>query len=228
MTQREHIRGLVPIAVVLAAPLLLQMATPIRAAVKIKTLADGTRVMYNDRPARAARRAPTPAAQIDPRELDELIETNARRRQLDPDLVRAVIQVESANRPWAHSHKGAMGLMQLMPETARRLAVGDPWDPSENVRGGTDYLRQMLDRFGGELELALAGYNAGPDSVLRFGGVPPYEETRAYVERVLRIYRDEPSYSLGTNARARSGRKTYLTRDRNGRYLMTTTPVSDR
>jgi hypothetical protein len=117
-----------------------------------------------------------------------------------------------------------MGLMQLMPDTADRYAVVDPYSPDENIGAGTLYLRWLLDEFGGELELALAGYNAGPTAVRQFGGIPPYPETMAYVERVLRIYLDEPGYSLDGSRQVRLGRKTYLTRDASGQLVMTTTP----
>ena len=115
-----------------------------------------------------------------------------------------------------------------MPETARVLAVQDPWDPNENVQGGTTYLRHLLDRFGGQLELALAGYNAGPENVERFGGIPPFEETRRYVERVLRIYRNEPNLSIQSTDTLRRGRKTFLTRDKDGNYVLTTSKVAQR
>lgn len=198
------------------------------AGVKIKVLEDGSRVMYNDRPVRQAW-TPQPAADSVPRsEIDAFVETHARRQQLDPDLVRAVIQVESAFRPRAESHKGAMGLMQLMPETARILSVRDPWDPNENLRGGTTYLRHLLDRFGGQLELALAGYNAGPENVDRYGGIPPFEETRSYVEKVLRVYRNDPDLSIQPARTYRRGRKTFLTRDKDGNYVLTTTQVANR
>ncbi|TNF70455.1 MAG: lytic transglycosylase domain-containing protein, partial [Acidobacteria bacterium] len=115
-------------------------------------------------------------------------------------------------------------LMQLMPATADRYAVVDPYSPDENIGAGTIYLRWLLDEFGGELELALAGYNAGPTAVRQFGGIPPYPETMTYVERVLRIYLDEPDYSLDGSRQVRLGRKTYLVRDASGQLVMTTTP----
>lgn len=103
---------------------------------------------------------------------------------LDPNLVEAVAWRESRFKPTARSRKGAVGVMQLMPGTARDLGV-DPSDMAQNVRGGAMYLRQMLTRFGGDVKLALAAYNAGPGAVLRHGGVPPYAETQAYVTSIL-------------------------------------------
>jgi hypothetical protein len=109
----------------------------------------------------------------------------AQLHQVSPDLVKAVIAVESEFDQWAVSSKGARGLMQLMPDTARRLGVADSFDARQNIFGGTQYLRMMLDQFGGDVALALAAYNSGPGAVLRHGGIPPYRETRAYVPRVM-------------------------------------------
>lgn len=121
-------------------------------------------------------------------QFDGLIGLTAREQSLQPALVKAVIAAESNFDPEAVSHKGAQGLMQLMPRTAASLGVEHPLQPAENVRGGSVYLRRMLDRYG-DLERALAAYNAGPDAVDRYGGVPPYQETQAYVSRVLTYYR---------------------------------------
>lgn len=121
----------------------------------------------------------------DASEFDSLIQSVSATHGVDPKLVHAVIRVESAYQPRARSPKGAMGLMQLMPETARRYHVADPFDPVSNVEAGTRYLRSLLDRL--PLRLALAAYNAGEGAVERFGGMPPYAETRVYVSRVLEL-----------------------------------------
>lgn len=122
-----------------------------------------------------------------PADYAKIIDAAAARHGVNPKLVRAVIQVESAYRPAARSRKGAIGLMQLMPETARRFSVANPYDPGANIEGGIKYLKFLLDRF--DLSLALAAYNAGEKAVERFGGIPPYSETRNYVNAVLKLAR---------------------------------------
>ena len=144
-------------------------------------------------PKSPAFRATRPAAGPALTAFEPLIQTHAARQGLSPDLVRAVIQVESAFNPRARSPKGAMGLMQLMPGTAAQLGVTEPYDPGANIAGGTVYLRGLLDRFGGNVELALAAYNAGPAAVDRFGlQVPPFRETQDYVEKVGRVTGGQP------------------------------------
>ena len=118
----------------------------------------------------------------------ELINRTALRHGLHPELVHAVIGVESNFNPNALSKKGAQGLMQLMPATARRFGVGNPFNPADNIDGGTRYLRYLLDLFGGDKRLALAAYNAGENKVLAMKGVPPYRETRNYIAKVLRRF----------------------------------------
>ncbi|HVB39040.1 MAG TPA: lytic transglycosylase domain-containing protein [Vicinamibacterales bacterium] len=120
-----------------------------------------------------------------PGRYDGLIARHARQQRLSPDLVRAVIQVESGFDPNAQSPKGALGLMQLMPATAAEFGARNPFDPAQNVRAGTAYLRELLDRYDGNERLALAAYNAGPGTVDRYGrDIPPYAETRRYVRQV--------------------------------------------
>ena len=123
------------------------------------------------------------------RELEPVIRRHSSRQQLHPALIRAVIKAESNFDPRAVSRAGAIGLMQLMPQTAARLDVRDMYDPDDNVGGGTKYLRQLLDRFHGNLPLALAAYNAGENLVERYQALPPIDETRQYVRKVLRYYR---------------------------------------
>ncbi len=119
---------------------------------------------------------------------DGLIRLTAMEHDVSPALVKAVIAAESRSNSGAVSHKGAQGLMQLMPKTAAMLGVADPFAAEDNVRGGVRYLREMLDRYG-DMNRALAAYNAGPTAVDRYRGVPPYPETRAYVQRVMTYYR---------------------------------------
>jgi soluble lytic murein transglycosylase-like protein len=122
-----------------------------------------------------------------PTKYDELILQLARSYQLEPALVKAVMHVESAFNTGARSGKGAMGLMQLMPDTARRFGIRDAYNPVENVTGGVRYLRWLFRYFDGNITHVLAGYNAGEKAVSRYGGIPPYSETRDYVRRVLRM-----------------------------------------
>jgi len=133
-------------------------------------------------------------------EFDPDILDAAALHQLSPALVKAVIKVESAFDQWAVSSKGAQGLMQLMPFTARRFGVSDPFDARQNIFAGTRYLRILLDLFGGDLDLALAGYNAGENAVRRNGGIPPYRETRDYIHRVRSLLAPGTRTTASANA----------------------------
>lgn len=145
--------------------------------------ASGTAVVTPDGPV-----ASGADPQIDALPFDGLVRQSAAAAQVDPRLVHAIIQQESEYNPHAISAKGAVGLMQLIPATARRFGVSNPFDPAENVQGGVSYLRYLLDLFGGDVPLSLAAYNAGENAVLRADGIPDFHETRAYVRRVSERY----------------------------------------
>ncbi len=126
-----------------------------------------------------------PSNGASPAEYDQIIAASSQKYGVSPSLIKAVIQAESGYNPNAVSRKGASGLMQLMPGTARSLKVANSFDPRDNVDGGVKYLRFLLDTFRGDVSLALAAYNAGLTKVAKYGGIPPYNETRTYVNRVL-------------------------------------------
>ncbi|HEY0873350.1 MAG TPA: lytic transglycosylase domain-containing protein [Vicinamibacterales bacterium] len=155
---------------------------------------------------------------------ESLIAASAAEHNVRADLVRAVIQAESAFNPAARSHKGAMGLMQLMPATATELGVDDPYDPEQNIRGGVRYLRALLDQYSNNEELALAAYNAGPGAVDRYDGVPPYRETRDYIERIRNnaTVRTRPSTAMYRKVEIVNGREvvTFTSKPSDGATLV--------
>ena len=156
-------------------------------------------------------------------ELASTAERIAEEEHLDARLVTSLIQVESDFDPSAVSRRGALGLMQLMPATARRLGVEKPLDPEQNLRAGVRELRRLIDRYGGDLVLALAAYNAGEGAVERYGGVPPFSETRDYIDRILSLYTGRP-YRLGPR---RFHRPVRLLKDSSGTVLITKTGKGD-
>jgi hypothetical protein len=183
----------------------------------------GRRVILNENSTQRSRRLSTQLLPVPDVDIEPLIARHSGDQNLDPKLVKAVIQVESGYNLRALSNQGAMGLMQLMPTTASLLNVRNPYDPDDNLRGGTQYLRQLLDRFAGRLELALSAYNAGPGAVERHGGIPPYAETRDYVRRILALYRGADGVSAeSAMVFAGNHRKPYLIRGPNNRLLLTT------
>jgi Transglycosylase SLT domain/Domain of unknown function (DUF4124) len=133
-------------------------------------------------------------------ELHGIVKEKSAKYNIDPSLVHAVIKAESNGNPYAVSRKGAQGLMQLMPTTARDLQVQNPFDPEENIDGGTRYLKYLLERFNGDLTLALAAYNAGPKAVEKSGSVPQIPETRQYVQKVLSFYGGATHYPIDSNS----------------------------
>jgi soluble lytic murein transglycosylase-like protein len=146
----------------------------------------------------------------------QIVQELARRHDIEPRLVQAIITVESNFNPQAVSRAGAQGLMQLMPETAARYQVANPFDPRANIDGGIRYLKDLLQRFPGDLRRVLAAYNAGEQSVLLYGGIPPYPETQQYVERVLTAY--------GKGGTPAPAQKIYRYRLSDGSILLTDTP----
>ncbi|MDR4481162.1 MAG: transglycosylase SLT domain-containing protein [Nitrospira sp.] len=180
-------------AILSVAAALLLSALPSHADVYQYVDANGTISLTNvpndPRYRRVISELPRSRNVISDNELEPVIARHSRAHRLHPALIRAVIKTESDFDPLAVSRAGAIGLMQLMPQTAVRLDVRDSYNPDENIGGGTKYLRQLLDRFNGNLPLALAAYNAGEHAVERYHGLPPIAETRQYVRKVLRYYR---------------------------------------
>ena len=186
------------VAAILAAGILLSLPLPSRAQITSYVDGHGKVIYVNDDSlkgragstisapsgANRARQASEP-----PNEgLDRIVRQAAERHQVDPALVKAVITTESSWNPRAISRKGAVGLMQLVPQTAQRYGVGNLFDPAQNVEGGTTYLRSLLDKYNGDLPKSLAAYNAGERAVDDSGGVPWYPETQRYVQKVTQAY----------------------------------------
>ncbi len=212
---------------------LLCSASAALGAVRIR-IKDGKRIIYNDGVGPSSREVLGKsdswlAARIaTPSLYDGLIADAARENSLDPKLVKSVVLIESAFNPAAVSRKGARGLMQLMPETAVRYGVHDLFDPTENLAGGARHLAYLLELYGGDLPRALAAYNAGEAAVARYGGVPPFDETRIYVIKGMAAYYGKSSLGGGFGLAAGKtwgsvkSRPVRLTRDPKNRPLITT------
>jgi soluble lytic murein transglycosylase-like protein len=151
--------------------------------------------------------------------LDRLVQETAERHRVDPVLVRAVVQAESGWNPGAVSRKGALGLMQLVPETAQRYGAADAFNPAQNLDAGVRYLRSLLERYGGDVNKSLAAYNAGEHAVDRAGGVPHYRETRHYVQQISNFY-FKPGSGRSSNA-WNGSRPIYRAVDERGRVVFT-------
>lgn len=217
----------------IAVSVIFAFAAVVPATVRIAVV-NGRRVIYNDGIGESSHSA---LAQSDawlasrvqiPSLYDGLISDAAQVHSVDPRLVKSVMLIESAFNPAAVSRKGARGLMQLMPETAARYGVRNVFDPAENIAGGVRYLRDLIGLFGGDLPRLLAAYNAGENAVLRYGGVPPYEETQLYVHKGLTVYYGKSLLGGGfglprSETRAGShGRPVRVVRDKNNRPVITT------
>ena len=170
-------------------------------------------------PAAAGAAAPSASATVD---IGEIIREDSTEQGVDPRLVDALIRVESSYNPRAVSHKGAQGLMQLMPATADRLDVNNPFDPEQNVRGGVRELDRLIDRYSGNLQLALAAYNAGEVAVETYRGIPPYRETRDYVAKIMSLYTGKPYRISG----GRLISPVKMVRDDHGQTVITNTSSS--
>jgi soluble lytic murein transglycosylase-like protein len=195
------------IAATIALEMLVLCVPSTRAQIAVVTDESGRRLFINDNPPMLIRRAPAktratiylpaesfftgrsrPALNLDRDGVERIVREAADRHRVDPALIRAVIQTESGWNPSAVSRKGAAGLMQLVPATAQRFGVHDVFNPQQNVDAGARYLKMLLDRYNGNLDLALAAYNAGEGAVDRHGGIPPFRETRNYVLKVQNAY----------------------------------------
>lgn len=173
--------------------LILSLSVPAMGQIRIVTRADGTKLISNFGGSSKLTNLVWLARQRDRHSIyDPIIERYADRYDVDPILIRAVIQVESDFNPRCVSRKGARGLMQLIPETARRYGVRNIFDPEENIRGGVHYLSDLLQMFNNDLSRSLAAYNAGENAVLRYAGLPPFNETTTYVSRALTVYYGRP------------------------------------
>jgi hypothetical protein len=219
-------KGLFGLGIFLATTL------PVEARVRVG-VRDGRRFVYNDGIGEAVHEA---LGKSDdwlrtrialPSLYDALIDDTARTHAVDPKLVKSVMLVESAFNPAAVSKKGARGLMQLMPDTARQHGVENSFDPADNIRGGTRHLAYLLGVFGNDLPRVLAAYNAGETAVQRYGGIPPYDETRLYVHKALTAYygKAPDGLPLATASRPAKGKPVHVTRDENNRVVLTTEPA---
>jgi len=167
----------------------------------------------------------TAAKRVDRAGIDLLIKKYSRENGLDAVFVNGIVNAESAFNPNAVSPAGAMGLMQLMPSTAKRFGVSDPFNPEENVRAGTEYMKKLIKKYSGNKVLALAAYNAGEEVVAKYSGVPPYPETVRYIDNVLAY-----EYANGVREsrdRAKAYKRIYRYIDDNGNVFMTDTPRGD-
>jgi hypothetical protein len=176
----------------------------------------------------AGQSAPSAAASGQAGDYSTYVTRAASKYEIEPELIHAVIKTESNGNERAVSRKGAIGLMQLMPSTAMDMDVSDPFNPQENIEGGAKYLKYLLERFNGDLTLALAAYNAGPTTVEKYGSVPPISETRQYVKKVFSLYNGKKSYTPSAAAKRETPAppvKIYKVVLEDGTTLFTNTPL---
>jgi len=224
----------------LACGVVVSLAASSASAVVRVVVKNGKKVIYNDGIAEeSAAKTPAPppswsAAQVAaPSRFDDLIGAASAQFGLDPRFLKSVMLFESGFDPKAVSRKGARGLMQLMPQTAKQHGVRNVHDPKQNVLAGAKHLAYLLDLYGGDLEKTLAAYNAGEPAVERYGGVPPYEETRDYVRNILAAYQGRSDLKGGFGRPAErtfrsAGRPVKVVRDANDRIVLTTGSAAPR
>ncbi len=186
---------------------ILLFASPSQASNIVAITRSDGRIVYINVGRRPAPPGVSQPSSADSAKIDAIVRRVATRDKIDPELIRAIILTESDYDPSAVSSKGAMGLMQLIPATAQRFGVEDPFDPSQNIEGGVSYLKYLLNLFGGNLPLSLAAYNAGENAVLKSGGIPAIPETEHYVRKVTRLYHDPASLHARTAALSIGGKE---------------------
>jgi hypothetical protein len=219
---------------ILCFPCLYALASPVLQAQQIMVSigSEGKRVYSNQEAPTTTEDLIIPGTPVDdrnnleqsispPPHIDKMIQQFSTEHGVDPELVKAVAKVESNFNPYAVSYKGAHGIMQLIPRTARRFGVKNVYDPKQNIEGGIKYLKFLSQMFPENLPHVLAAYNAGENAVLKFGGVPPYRETQNYVRRIIRIYspRENPKKGLMETAQNEPERVIVRSMDASGRVI---------